>query len=150
MCTKSSVWRWNFFKKGSLDSIPSPSNWVKIQILGGKVCLRCKGKTLLGIVKVKVMGSSPGYIFKCFLLYSSSECHWPNCGRPSVECSHLKKICRPLFVPEDIFFSFCLLTVNRSPFLIPFFNSFPYRTPRSNTAILSSKVYLLVWTADWW
>ena len=33
--------------KGSLDSIPSPS--VKIQILGGKVCLRCKGKTLLGV-----------------------------------------------------------------------------------------------------
>ena len=27
--------------KGSLDSIPSPS--VKIQIMSGKVCLRCKG-----------------------------------------------------------------------------------------------------------
>jgi hypothetical protein len=23
---------------------------VKIQIMGGKVCLRCKGKTLVGIV----------------------------------------------------------------------------------------------------
>jgi len=34
--------------KGSLDSIPSPSPSVKIQIMGGKVCLRCKGKTLLG------------------------------------------------------------------------------------------------------
>jgi hypothetical protein len=34
--------------KGSLDLIPSPS--VKIQILGGKVCLRCKGKILLGVV----------------------------------------------------------------------------------------------------
>ena len=34
--------------KGSLDLIPSPS--VKIQIMGGKVCLRCKGKTLLGVV----------------------------------------------------------------------------------------------------
>ena len=34
--------------KGALDLIPSPS--VKIQIMGGKVCLRCKGKTLLGIV----------------------------------------------------------------------------------------------------
>ena len=34
--------------KGSLDSISSPS--VKVQIMGGKVCLRCKGKTLLGIV----------------------------------------------------------------------------------------------------
>ena len=34
--------------KGSLDSIPSPS--VKIQIIGGKVCLGCKAKTLMGIV----------------------------------------------------------------------------------------------------
>ena len=35
--------------KCSLDLIPSPS--VKIQIhLGGKVCLRCRGKTLLEIV----------------------------------------------------------------------------------------------------
>ena len=34
--------------KGSLDSIPSPS--MKIQIMGGKVCLRCKGKILLGVV----------------------------------------------------------------------------------------------------
>ena len=37
--------------KGSLDLILSPSPSVKIQIIGGKVCLRCKGKTLLGIVK---------------------------------------------------------------------------------------------------
>ena len=37
------------FLKGSLDSIPSPSHSVKIQIIGGKVCLRCKGKTL-GVV----------------------------------------------------------------------------------------------------
>ena len=36
--------------KGSLDLIPSPSHLVKIQIMGGKVCLRCKGKTLLGLV----------------------------------------------------------------------------------------------------
>ena len=36
--------------KCSLDLIPSPSPSVKIQIVGGKVCLRCKGKTLLGIV----------------------------------------------------------------------------------------------------
>ena len=31
--------------KYSLDLIPSPSPSVKIQIMGGKVCLRCKGKT---------------------------------------------------------------------------------------------------------
>ena len=35
--------------KGSLDSIPSPAPSVKIQIMGGKVCFRCKGKTLLGV-----------------------------------------------------------------------------------------------------
>ena len=37
--------------KGSLDLIPSPSPSVKIQIMGGKVCLRYKGKTLLDIKK---------------------------------------------------------------------------------------------------
>ena len=36
--------------RGSLDLIPLPSLSVKIQIIGGKVCLRCKGKTLLGVV----------------------------------------------------------------------------------------------------
>ena len=44
-----------FFKvenilKGSLDSTPSPLPSVRIQIMGGKVCLRCRGKTLLGVV----------------------------------------------------------------------------------------------------
>jgi hypothetical protein len=33
---------------GSLDLIQSPS--VKIQIMAGKIFLRCKGKTLLGVV----------------------------------------------------------------------------------------------------
>ena len=37
--------------EGSLDLISSPSPSVKIQIMGGNVCLRFKGKTLLGIVK---------------------------------------------------------------------------------------------------
>ena len=40
----------NIFRKGSLDLIPSPLPSVRIQIMGGKGCLRCKGKTLLGIV----------------------------------------------------------------------------------------------------
>ena len=35
-----------YILKGSLDSIPSPS--VKIQIMGGKVCLMCKGKIIAG------------------------------------------------------------------------------------------------------
>ena len=38
------------FLKGDLDVIPSPSPSVKIQIMGRKVCLMCKGKTLLGLV----------------------------------------------------------------------------------------------------
>ena len=33
--------------KGSLELIPSPSLSVKIQIMDGKVCFRCKSKTLL-------------------------------------------------------------------------------------------------------
>ena len=40
--------------KGSLGSIPSPSSLVKIQIMGGKICLRCKGKTLLALLFSKV------------------------------------------------------------------------------------------------
>ena len=36
--------------KGNLDLISSTSLSVKIQIMVGKVCLRCKGKILLGIV----------------------------------------------------------------------------------------------------
>ena len=55
--------------KDSLDSIPSPS--VKIQILGGKVCLRCKGKTLLGVVnkllKTKSLLISPSNVLPYYL-----------------------------------------------------------------------------------
>ena len=36
--------------KGSLDSILSLSTLVKIQIMDGKICLRCKGETLLGVL----------------------------------------------------------------------------------------------------
>ena len=52
--------------KGSLDSIPSPSPSVEIPIMSGKVCLRCKGKTLLGVVnkllKTKCLLTSPSNI----------------------------------------------------------------------------------------
>ena len=52
--------------KGSLDSIPSPSPLVKIQIMGGKICLRCKGKTLLGVVnkllKTKSLLTTPSNV----------------------------------------------------------------------------------------
>ena len=48
--THSAVDKVENILKGSLDSIPSPSPFVKIQIRGGKVRLRRKGKTLLGVV----------------------------------------------------------------------------------------------------
>ena len=55
------------FDKGSLDLIPSPSPSVKIQIMGGKVHLRCKGKTLLAVVNklfvFKSLLTSPSNVF---------------------------------------------------------------------------------------
>ena len=52
--------------KGSLDLISLSSPSVKIQIIGGKVCLRCKGKTLLDIVnkllKTKSLMTSPSNV----------------------------------------------------------------------------------------
>ena len=44
------IWKLKVEKilKGSLYLIQSPSPSVKIQIMGRKSCLRCKGKTLLG------------------------------------------------------------------------------------------------------
>ena len=52
--------------KRILDSIPSPSPSVKIHMMGGKVCLRCKGKTLLDVVnkllKTKSLLTSPSNV----------------------------------------------------------------------------------------
>ena len=50
--------------KGSLDSIPSPLPSVKIQIMGEKVCLRCKSKKWLGVVN-KLVKINP---LQCFVL----------------------------------------------------------------------------------
>ena len=44
--------------KGSLDSIPSHSPLVNIQIMGGKVCSSCKGKTFLGVVNKSLITRS--------------------------------------------------------------------------------------------
>ena len=54
--------------KGSLDSIPSPSPSVKIQIMGGKVCLSCKAKTLLGIVNKVLKHNFVDITQQCFAL----------------------------------------------------------------------------------
>ena len=60
--------------KGSLDLIPSPS--VKIQIMGRKVSLRCKGKTLLGVVnkllRTKSLLTSPSNVLPYLLPQTNS------------------------------------------------------------------------------
>ena len=67
---------------GSLDSIPSPSPSVKIQLMGGKVCLRCKGKTLLGFVnkllKAKCLLRLPSNILPYYLNFPTDNLnfHW--------------------------------------------------------------------------
>jgi hypothetical protein len=57
--------------KGSLDFIPSPSLSMKIQIMGGKVYLRCKGNTLLGLfnklLKTKSLLTSPSNVLPYYL-----------------------------------------------------------------------------------
>ena len=57
--------------KCNLDSIPSPSPSVKIQIMSGKVCLRCEGRTLLGTVnkllKTKSLLTSPSNVLPYYL-----------------------------------------------------------------------------------
>ena len=49
--------------KGSLDLIPSPSPYVKIQIMCGKVCLKCGGIRLLGVVN-KLLKSKSLLIYR--------------------------------------------------------------------------------------
>jgi hypothetical protein len=57
--------------KDSLDSISSPSSSVKIQIIGWKVCWRCKGKTLLSLanklLKTKSLLTSPNNVLPYYL-----------------------------------------------------------------------------------
>ena len=57
--------------KGSLDSIPSPSTSVKIQIMTRKVCMMCKVKTLLDIVnkllKTKSLLTTPSNVLSVHL-----------------------------------------------------------------------------------
>jgi hypothetical protein len=57
--------------KGGLESIPKPSPSVKILIMGGKVCLRSKDRTLLGVVnkllKAKSLLASPSNVLPYYL-----------------------------------------------------------------------------------
>ena len=63
--------------KGSLGSISSPLTSVKIQIMGGKVCLMCKGKTLLDIVnkllKTAILLISPSNVLSYRLKYTFQQ-----------------------------------------------------------------------------
>ena len=59
--------------KVSLDLISLPSPSVKIQIMGGKVCLFTLSKhsrqKFEFSLKLKVMGSNPSYLFKYLLIH---------------------------------------------------------------------------------
>ena len=57
--------------KGSLDSIPSPSPLVKIQIMGGKVYLMSERQNITAccqhFLKTKMMLSSPSNVLPYYL-----------------------------------------------------------------------------------
>ena len=63
--------------KSSLDSIPSPSTSVEIQIMDRKVCLRCKGKILLGVVSKHLKTKSCWHHPAMFCLITPSKLSLP-------------------------------------------------------------------------
>ena len=66
--------------KGSLNLIPSPSPSWKIQIMGGKVCLKCEGKTLLCVVnkllKMKSLLRMPSNVLPLHLEQTFPPIFW--------------------------------------------------------------------------
>jgi hypothetical protein len=54
----------------------STRNFTVIQIMGGKVCLKCKGKTLLGVVnkllKTKRLLTSPSNVLPYYLFTANN------------------------------------------------------------------------------
>ena len=66
--------------KGSLDFIPLPSPSVKIQIMDEKVCLRCKGKTMLSVfnklLKTKSLLILPSNVLPYYLKYIFPPIIW--------------------------------------------------------------------------
>ena len=64
-------------QEGSLDLISSPPPSVKIQIMGRKVCLRCKGKILLGVVnkllKTKSLLTSPSNVLPIIWIFTEGD-----------------------------------------------------------------------------
>ena len=66
--------------KDNLDLIPSPLPSVKIQIIGGKVYISCKSKTLLGFVnrllKTKSLLTSPSNVLPYYLKQTFPTLIW--------------------------------------------------------------------------
>ena len=65
--------------KGSLDPIQSPSPLVKVQIMGGKICLKCKCKTLLSVVNKllkKSLLTAPSNVLPLYLKQTFSPIIW--------------------------------------------------------------------------
>ena len=96
--------------KGSLNSISSPS--VKIQIMGGKVCLWCKGKKLLGVVnnflKTNSLLTSPSNVLpvnnlNVFVIVSEQfYCRNNNINNFVSKCSKfLANLCKSLEILEQ-------------------------------------------------
>ena len=56
--------------------IPSPSPSVKIRIMGGKVCLWCKGKTLLGVFNKLLKTKILCFITSSKLSANNLNFHW--------------------------------------------------------------------------
>ena len=67
--------------KGNLHLISSPSPMLKVQIMCWTICLRCKGKILLGIVnkllKTKWLFTSPGNVLPQVNFHANNlNFHW--------------------------------------------------------------------------
>ena len=121
--------------KGSLDSIPSPSPSVKIQIMGGKFCLRYKGKTLLGNVNILLKNKKSVDITQ--------------------QCLYLKKPSRQLFEfslkvedmgsnPGNLFKSFLLYKIGPHNFRIKIL-----KTGHFEHGELGLEACLQCWTINW-
>ena len=62
--------------KGSLDLIPLPSPSMKIQIMDGKVCLRCKGKTTFENKKFEITQQCLALIPQVNFPTNNLNFHW--------------------------------------------------------------------------
>ena len=99
--------------KGSRDSIISHLPSVKIQIIGGKICLRCKCETLLGVVN-KLLKTKSLLMTPCNVLPVMSQANFPD---HNLNSSQKKKstLCVYLFSGNS---SVHLTKMSQSPSLV--------------------------------